>query len=123
MALFSTKIRSISSLFTNVIISITVVLVLLLGVSQIILEYNNGIKEIADFRQEAIEKKKLVVQNEVNTAIEYAKLKEKQIEQELHGTIKERVYEAHAIASNLYKKREYFNIFYGNNLIKKKTIK
>ncbi|HKK09530.1 MAG TPA: cache domain-containing protein [Bacteroidales bacterium] len=104
MALFSTKIRSISSLFTNVIISITVVLVLLLGVSQIILEYNNGIKEIADFRQEAIEKKKLVVQNEVNTAIDYAKLKEKQIEQELHGTIKERVYEAHAIASNLHKK-------------------
>jgi PAS domain S-box-containing protein len=88
------KLGPLGVLFFTIIITILIVLD----------DYKNLNKEITSFEENYIKEQKVIIKKEVNRVYNYINYEKKNSEKKLKENLKERVYEAHAIASNLYSK-------------------
>ncbi len=66
------------------------------------IEYLDFSKRAKDIESEHISSEKALIKREVIKVTDYIKLKRSQIEQKVKARIKSRVYDAHAVASNIY---------------------
>lgn len=70
-------------------------------------EYSELQQEAEFLRKNFIEEQKKRIQFEVNNALDYIKYNQDILERRLKNNIKERVYEAHSIAQNIYEKNKH----------------
>ncbi len=91
----------ISSMFLKNVILITIIFISLIGFLWLRSEYLGFISESQEMRDKYLSSHKARIKSEVDKAASYIQHKKFQVEKRLSASIKDRVYEAHAIALNL----------------------
>ena len=94
--------RKISRAFLVHTILVSFVAISLLGYFWIAQEYNRFLKESQDIRTVHMSEYKKLIKNEVDKVIDYIRYKQSQTQIRLKQDIRDRVMEAHGIATNLY---------------------
>ncbi|MCP3872294.1 MAG: sensory box histidine kinase/response regulator protein, partial [Desulfobacteraceae bacterium] len=93
---------SIQNKFLNKLLIIVFVSISLWSLIWIHDEYSTFKTESDALREEFIQSQKLILKNEVTRVVKYCNDMRMQSEQKLEVALKERVYEAHQIATNIY---------------------
>jgi len=109
----------ITDIFTSVSLFAIIITTSIITISVSYLKYVDFSNTVDKIEIEYTESQKKILKREVNKVTNYIAFKRSSIEQQTKDRIKSRVYEAHAIASNIYTK---FNGVLPNNRIKKLII-
>jgi signal transduction histidine kinase len=88
----------------NQITLLLVATIILLGVVWILSDLIDFQRDIKDRREQFLNNRKALLKSEVQGAIQYIDFMRNQTETRLKENIRQRVYEAHAIAANLYRR-------------------
>jgi PAS domain S-box-containing protein len=100
----SKKYVSFIHVFFIILILMTTLSITIIGYLWISSEYNRFQERSVDNRSDYIEARKAMIKGQVNSAVDYIEYNSAQTEKRLKDDIKQRTYEAHAIATNIYSK-------------------
>lgn len=93
---------SISTAFAAAIAGLTGIAVLVLGALWVGNEYTRFARESERLRKSYYDAQGELIRGEVENVLDYVAYRHSKLEAELRATLRRRVYEAHAVASNLY---------------------
>ncbi len=92
------------NIFTSLFVLVFLTLALLGG--WYFLEYAQHRERLQSFQTRILERKKFVIQTQVHEAIDYIEFKRSEVMQRTRESIKSRVYEAHALATSIYRRNK-----------------
>jgi PAS domain S-box-containing protein len=99
----TTSKQSIIRIFLLSMLVVSFISIVVSGYTWINTEFRQFGEDAQEMRKEYIESQKLLVKNEVQRVIDYVDYMRSRIDRRLREMLKERVYEAHAIATNIYR--------------------
>jgi PAS domain S-box-containing protein len=102
----SLKTKSVKSFFLNNMLLIAIISIIGSGFFWISSEYSEYRKQVKHLQENFIANQKSVIQNEVYKTLDLIDYRKKQTETRLQNNIKIRVYEAIAIAANIYEENK-----------------
>ncbi|MCB2181974.1 MAG: cache domain-containing protein [Desulfobulbaceae bacterium] len=98
-----TKNKSIIKIFLVSAILLFAASIIITGFISVSTDYSDFLRDSKRIEKNYIEQQKFLIKNEVQKALDFIGYKKSQLEERVQEQIQNRVYEAHSIATNIYK--------------------